>query len=297
MNIQEYDAAMAEEVAASYNRAVRCVPHCCPAPVAHLAAAIAPGVGDGEQEMHSNAVFVALEAARVRGFVHVALKRPCEGNEVAKGIIRFLWYEPGRRRVGQKLLEAGEDHLRRLGMSQVDAFPQGHIYPFYHLWPAYLSDRIGHVCALLGFNGYRRTAGEVFLDWPNFEPIAPQPADIPADIAIEWKPGRGRRPNVLVRARQGEEQVGQCGCKSCGERTAAEEAQDWVMTTSLWVTDRMQGCGLGRHLLQRALQEARGIGYRHAAISTAWDNFRAFLFYSNCGYRVVDWTYGFCREL
>ena len=55
--------------------------------------------------------------------------------------------------------------------------------------------------------------------------------------------------------------------------------------------------GLGRYLLQRALREMHGAGYRHAAISTHWRNYRAFLFYSNYGYRVVDWTYGLRREI
>lgn len=68
------------------------------------------------------------------------------------------------------------------------------------------------------------------------------------------------------------------------------------------VEDEFQGQGLGRYLLQYALQEMKKIGYRHAAISTAWDNhraflFRAFLFYSNCGYRTVDWTYEFVKNL
>ena len=42
---------------------------------------------------------------------------------------------------------------------------------------------------------------------------------------------------------------------------------------------------------------AREHGYRHGAISTAFDNDRAFLFYTNYGFRVVDWTYEFAREL
>ena len=42
---------------------------------------------------------------------------------------------------------------------------------------------------------------------------------------------------------------------------------------------------------------ARERGYRHGAISTAFDNDRAFLFYTNHGFRVVDWTYEFAREL
>jgi hypothetical protein len=41
--------------------------------------------------------------------------------------------------------------------------------------------------------------------------------------------------------------------------------------------------------------ELRRAGYRHAAISTALDNYRAALFYSNLGYQVVDWTYGYGR--
>jgi hypothetical protein len=40
-----------------------------------------------------------------------------------------------------------------------------------------------------------------------------------------------------------------------------------------------------------------GVGYRHASISTAVDNYRAALLYANLGYRVVDWTYGLGRHL
>jgi len=63
------------------------------------------------------------------------------------------------------------------------------------------------------------------------------------------------------------------------------------------VVDELQSRGLGRHLLQRSLKEMHGAGFRHAAISTALGNHRAFLFYTNYGYRVVDWTYGLGREL
>ena len=43
--------------------------------------------------------------------------------------------------------------------------------------------------------------------------------------------------------------------------------------------------------------EMRGVGYRHSAISTAADNHRAFLFYSNVGYHVSDWTFGLEKVL
>ena len=45
------------------------------------------------------------------------------------------------------------------------------------------------------------------------------------------------------------------------------------------------------------LTEARQVGYRHAAISTATDNHRALLFYANYGYQAVDWTRQFKRSL
>ena len=63
----------------------------------------------------------------------------------------------------------------------------------------------------------------------------------------------------------------------------------------LGVNDEFQGRGLGRYLLQYALHEMHKIGYRHAVISTDWENYRAFLFYSNCGYRVSDWTYAYSK--
>ena len=45
------------------------------------------------------------------------------------------------------------------------------------------------------------------------------------------------------------------------------------------------------------LEEMRQAHYRHAAISASHDNPRAFLFYSNHGFRAFDTTYEFVREL
>ena len=91
--------------------------------------------------------------------------------------------------------------------------------------------------------------------------------------------------------------MGVCRCVSCGEFSDAEEAQDWMFTEWLGVEESLRGKGMGRYLLQRTLQEMRAVGYRHAAISTRWQNYRACLLYSNYGYRVADWTYGLGREI
>ena len=70
-----------------------------------------------------------------------------------------------------------------------------------------------------------------------------------------------------------------------------------LFCNSLAVDESQQGRGLGRFLLIHAMYLAKERGYRHGAISTAHDNDRAFLFYSNHGFRVADWTYEFSKKL
>jgi hypothetical protein len=71
------------------------------------------------------------------------------------------------------------------------------------------------VSALLGANGYQRTAGEVYLDWRDLPLLNPAPAPIEAEITLEWVPGAGRLPGLTVRAHQGEREIGVCMCVSC----------------------------------------------------------------------------------
>ncbi|MCZ6680068.1 MAG: GNAT family N-acetyltransferase [Candidatus Poribacteria bacterium] len=194
------------------------------------------------------------------------------------------------------MLDAAEAYFRERNLREIIAFPQDYRYSFYHLESAYLSDRLDAVHALLGFNGYKRVAGEVYLDWPNYN-VAPAPVDVSVEISLQWQAGSGTRPGLIVQAHQGEKEIGICVCVSGGEYSRAEDAQDWLFTTWLGVSEEMQGQGLGRYLLHRTLQEMHGVGYRHAAISTDWQNFRAALFYSNHGYHVVDWTYALGREM
>ncbi len=98
-------------------------------------------------------------------------------------------------------------------------------------------------------------------------------------------------------AKHGERQVGECHSVSRGDYTNTEAVQDCFFTEWIGVEEDVQGKGIGRYLLQRALLEMHGAGYRHATISTARHNYRAALCYTNLGYRVVDWTYAYEREL
>ncbi|UCC68709.1 MAG: GNAT family N-acetyltransferase, partial [Armatimonadota bacterium] len=219
MEVVGYRSDMAGEVSSVYDEAVRDVPHCYPVSEDAFAAELAAAAGgeSSHERLHSEAAFVGSEAGRIIAFAHVGVERPKEEGEADQGVIRFLWYPRGRRRIGQSLLAAAEDHLRGRGMSRAFAFPHDWRYRFYHFKNAYLSDHLDHVQALLAFNDYRRSFGEAFLDWPDYDPVVPLPTEIEAEIRVEERPGRGRRPGLRVSAHGDGKQLGECVSLSAAE--------------------------------------------------------------------------------
>jgi GNAT superfamily N-acetyltransferase len=292
VEIVEYGPEMAEDVAEAYSAGVRGVPHCYSATAEQLGASLAEA-GENRREQR---VLVARADGRVRGLSLACIAPQWPDAPQEDGQIRFIWYEPGRRAVGQALLEASEEHLRSQDMARFSAFHQNHRLSVYHRLHAYLSDHLGHVQALLGFNGYRKAGGEVYLDWPDYDPREPAPTEVDVEITVEFPKGRGLLPNITLKALRDGSQIGECVGYSCAHASPLEVEEDWWFCTLLGVDDAFQGKGLGKHILQRALKEMYGLGYRHAAISTSWDNYRALLFYTNVGYSVADWTYGFTRD-
>ena len=109
-------------------------------------------------------------------------------------------------------------------------------------------------------------------------------------------PGKGRLPDLRFKAYQAGEEVGECYSISARAFADREVLDECIFTMWLGINEPFQGRGLGHYLLSHSLVEARRLGYRHAAISTALTNHRALLFYSNFGYRAVDWTRQFRRE-
>lgn len=282
-----------------YNNLTSTVPHCYEALPEELAGAFTGDSGYGSlgNRMEADAVFVACDPDPV-GFVHAGEGFDKEDLSVPQGIIRFLAYPRGRRDAGQALLEHAEAWLKTAGHHSALMFPQAYRYPFYHFSHAFLSNHLEHIQSLLLVNGYEECGGEVFLSWPDMEPAKPRGAPgLDIDLGVQLKPGRGRLPGIYLEARHHGKKIGECVCLSAGEFSNREEVEDWVFTQWLGVAGTYQGIGLGRFLLASALGEALSIGYRNAAISTAWDNHRALLFYANFGYRAVDWTRQFRRTL
>ena len=297
MEILQYTSDQQTPVTQFYNRLIANVPHCYPVTEEEFAIVLR-GVTTGKADkddfgrgLDSETAFVAIREGAVQAFIHVGLTQ-MRGEDV--GIIRFLGYERGARRAGQAVLEKAETYLKSFNVTRI--FAAERRYRFYHFEYACLSDALDQVQGLLGFNGYHRSNGWVFLDWENYD-VTPIPAPIPVTLSVEWKDERGQRPDSVIKAYQGDEEIGLCVSVSGGEYSDHPDAQDWFHTVYLEIEGEFQGQGLGRYLLQYALQEMKKIGYQHATISTRWDDYRALLFYSNCGYRVADWTYAYEKVL
>jgi GNAT superfamily N-acetyltransferase len=297
MEIFQYTPDMQAPVTQFYNRLTANVPHCYPVTEEEFATAVR-GVTTGKADkneggLDSETAFVAITEGAVQAFIHVGLGQ-IRDEDI--GIIRFLGYDRGARHAGQAVLERVEAYLKAFNVTRIFAFRSNCRYHFYHFEYAYLSDALDQVQALLGFNGYHRYNGWVFLDWENYS-VTPIPPNLSVTFSVDWLQERGQRPNSIIKAHRDGEQVGLCESVSGGEYSSHPDAQNWLHTVYLEIEGEFQGQGLGRYLLQYALQEMKKIGYRHAAISTGWDDYRALLFYSNCGYRVVDWTYGYEKVL
>jgi GNAT superfamily N-acetyltransferase len=293
MNIVKYTPRLQSVLTEFYNRQTVNVPHCYPVKEEEFALAMR-GVTTGKADIQEGGLnfetaFIAIENRAVQAFIHVGISLGGNRN-IPVGVIRFLGYERGARRAGQAVLEKAEAHLEACNVSHIDAFSQDSRYRFYHFENAGLSDGLDHVQALFGFNGYQYCSGEVFFDWENYS-VTPIPSSTPVMFSVDWEQGRGQRPNCTARAYLDDEEIGECESVSGGEFSSYPDAQNWLHTIGLDIEDPYQGQGIGRYLLQYSLQEMRKVGYRHATISTDWENYRAFLFYSNCGYRAVDWTY------
>lgn len=298
MEIVPYEPDLASAMADAYNRLTAGLHHCYPATPERLAAVLQPSEEPGRKRpLHDDHAWVAVRNGDVVAFAHAALLKHTDEHPIPRGMVPFFAYQPGRREAGQALLETLEAHFAERGAPEIIAFHQDHIWPIYHFAHAYLSDRLNHVHALLGQNGYQRSAGEVFLDWSDFDP--PDPAEAPVEFELRRKvlPGETQRPGFALLAFQGENQIAECWNAPCGERAPGSGAEDWCLTTWLQVTEAYRGRRLGAHMLALALVEMRELGYRHAAISTSWTNHRAQLFYSNFGYRTSDWTYAVSKTL
>ena len=282
-----------------YNAQVDGTPFCYPVSADEFARHASDCYHSGGTDwMHRQTMYVAVEDGLPVGFLHLATGRTGgEEADGAFGTIRFLAVPPGRRDAGQALLEAAHSRLAADGVDHVRAFWKATSYRCYQLAFGMLPTSWGHVVGLLGSNGYEPGVGEYFLSRPDLD----TPTDVAPDAAVEIEAtlteSDADLPGVTVRAQLSGRDVGECVCRSAGAYASAAAAQKVFYVDWLGVEEERQGKGWGRHLLLRALTEARALGYERVAIATGWRNYRGLSLYANYGFEAVGHSGEWRREL
>ena len=296
MEIVKFEKEMAAGVARCYNELVAPVPYSRAVPEEWFADLTRLE----RQPCAEQEILVAREAGEAAGFAHVAISAPatedwhCKGEP---GAIRFLSYRPGERPIGAALLEAAEGWVRERGRTEVVGMDWRYSYPFHVLPLGHISQRVSHLPPLLGMAGYEVPESEVFFHWREFEPPAVSEPDVEFELVCEEGVPTTHGPALAVRAKQGARQVGECKMTRMSGDPWLPQFADWCICDNLYVEDPLQGKRLGKYLLARGLAEMRKAGARHALIDTEWDNWRAYLFYTNFGFEFLDRTFGFRKKL
>jgi GNAT superfamily N-acetyltransferase len=286
MKLHEIGLDEAASLTTFYNRQTENVPYSFPVTPSQFEAGIRTQrySDDPLPNLYGERIFVAKEGGEILGYSHAALDNDDDGR---RGETRFFGYKPGRRDVGQALLEAAERYYVAEGMSVSRLFPNPFCYRFYHVgWG--VAETLLHVSGLFAMNGYRPFCGEILLEWPNFEPRTPKPFEEFGELRFEETQGRGSLPNLEMRLFENGKQVGECEACSFAHFQHGEAAERAFLVKWLGVRERAQGKRIGKHLLDRMHWEMKERGYRDALISTNTVNYRAQLFYANCGYRFVN---------
>ena len=297
MKIIHYDPEMAGAISAFYNTQMAGVPFTAKVDPGGMSTVLsAPWEKNAHHGMAESGLLVVGDGGTIRGFAGVGVRTPGENGDPGKGAIGFLLYERGNRTSGQMIVDAAHEYIFERTDGPIGAFHQDHRFPAYHFPHAYCSDGLDHVQALLQLNGYRKNGGEVYLLWEDYDPRPPRECEIEVEIRVAWKAETDGPAGLTIQAIREGKVIGECEHQCPLEQSGQPSSTLPAFCTWLGVTDEHQGHGLGHHLLRRALVELHVRGFRDTAISTAWDNYRAFVFYSNFGYRVVDWTYGFERS-
>ena len=289
----EIDPSEAGHLAEIYNRqVVPVVPYCFPVDQAAFIQGIQLRAdGEAVYDMSVDTVVVGERDGTVQALAHVtagdiASADPANAEKLSGGFIHFLTYQPGERQVGQDVLAAGEQLVRGAGHDSIFAFC-GYSWTFYHIGTPCLSDRLGHVYALLRANGYEVWgARQVFLE--QAIPDLDDPSRPEADVQVEIeRPASAELPGIVVRATHNEDEVAVCEAVSAAQFCPVSAAQTCAVVESVGLAPSRRRRGWGRYVLRKALRELRRMGYRTAVVGTTDENVRALLLYTNMGFHVV----------
>ncbi len=300
MSIKYRDPENAGDLADSYNRLITGLPYCYPVSPEEFIWGIQKERYTAKpfENLHSDKLIINEEAGRINGFIHIAIEKKKEQDQIQKnGIIRFISYQPGNRLIGQTLLNEAENHFRDQGIHLIKVF--AYIYRFYY--PDHgQCEKHGHISGLLGINGYTPSNSpprQINMAWENFQISEPVRPDEAIMVDVEKIEGYGQLPNLMIHARRNGQSIGECESYSLGHLQRSNDAQDQILIRWLGINNNEQTKGWGLYLLQRTLWEAQQVGYKHSLIATGENNHRALLCYTNYGYQVLHSSQAYVKHL
>ena len=133
MQIHMWPRERAGELSECYNGQIRDVPYCYPQSPETFASGVEEDLAElfgfrRPEVLTSEDLIVAEEDGAIVGFLDHGLHERSEGDETKRVcVLRFMAYEPGRRAVGQALLDRAEAEYAKRGATEVAAFPKGYI--------------------------------------------------------------------------------------------------------------------------------------------------------------------------
>ncbi|NKB71019.1 MAG: GNAT family N-acetyltransferase [Candidatus Latescibacteria bacterium] len=283
LNLEDIDPEILRPI---YRETTADVPYCFPVSCDEFKEGLLAPL---QQLDNQKLVLGQLDGAIV-GFAHIALSKQ-DGQPGLNGSIRFLGYRKGNRPIAQSILESAEKYLFDLGIEHIDV--PAHNYAFYRFNFGPLSDKMAHICALLGINGYEPTGGWLLMELADYQIEKPIPLAHRIEIAAEVEDTNHRHPNITIRLLRAGNQIGLCEASPAGRFHADPSAQDTFYIGWMEVTESERGRRLGRFLLEATLWEMQNRGYNNAVLHTNCGNRRAQLLYAGMGFKVLDTSYEF----
>ena len=243
------------------------------------------------QRIQPEQKWIAVAGSEVVGLALVGQHRTGTLQPTGRGIVRFLGYKRGLRRAGQMLHDAIDNYARDNEIKTLTAFPFLRSLPN----PS-LSNHLAHIQGLLTACGYTHSQGHVRLEWRHFtaEPI---PSTCPLEFRIETEPTDGDLPALRVTSYLKGNEVGVCYSRPHPTSESRASEGPWLVVYDLDIVESEQGNGFGWLTLQKGLAEASTHGYRSAVIGCNENNGRALSMYANVGFKAIDWSYDFNRDL
>lgn len=159
-----------------------------------------------------------------------------------------------------------------------------------HVFPRYRGDRLYNLNGVLSQSHDRVLYAQKIRGWLELHQrsvvIRPLLSDeaAPWDLWLQADPSR---PLVERYVKRGQTFVGELDGRIVGSSVLIETRPDTIELVNLAVAEFYQGLGLGRRLVEHAIETARARGFRTIEVGTGNPGVTQLGLYQRCGFRIV----------